>query len=402
MGAKTDVLHHSFARLAILGSLLLGLAGSLGAQHRHADHLVAERIADGMSDGYQIVVVDLNADGRLDLLPVASGLGEIAWYENTGWQRHVIAHELTRPENVAAYDIDGDGIPEIGLVSGFAQSPTRSTGTVTILRHDGDPRGLWQATEIDRVPTSHRVRWADIDGTGNRVLVNAPLLGAGAEPPDLRADNPLVLYRPGIWQRELIATTPGLVHGLYLTDWTGSGRDTIVTAGFAGVFADELRDGRWQRRPVLDGDPAPWPNGGASEFTELFAADERWLATVEPWHGHQVVLYRWRDGAWARAVIDAPIGLGHDLLGVDLDASGSETLVVADRGEETRGVYLYSRTGPGDRDWLKETLDSDMQASSCAAADLDADGAIDLVCIGRATEELTWYRNAAGGTGPGT
>jgi hypothetical protein len=398
--------HHSFARLTFFGSLVFAFAGSPAAQHRHADHFLAERIADGLSDGYQIVAVDLNADGRLDLLPVASGLGEIAWYENPDWQRHVITGGLTRPENVATFDVDRDGIPEIGLVSGFAQSPARSAGIVTILRHSGDPRAHWEATEIDRVPTSHRVRWADIDGSGNRVLVNAPLVGAGAEPPDLRADNPLVFYRPGVWERELIATTPGVVHGLYLTDWGGRGRDTIVTAGFAGVFADELgENGRWQRQRILDGDPAPWPSGGASEVTELFVAGERRLATVEPWHGHQVVLYRWHDGAWVRNVIDAGIGLGHGLLGVDLDASGSQTLVVADRGEgapNVRGVYLYSRTGPGDRDWLKETLDPGMQASSCAAADLDADGRIDLVCIGRATEELTWYRNTFGVGDPGT
>jgi hypothetical protein len=132
---------------------------------------------------------------------------------------------------------------------------------------------------------------------------------------------------------------------------------------------------------------------GASEFAEIWVAAERWLATIEPWHGDQLVLYRWQDGHWARSVVDPDIGLGHGVIGADLDGTGRQTLVVADRGKECRGVYLYSWAGPRDRDWLKETLDPSMQASSCAAGDVDGDGRVDLVCIGRATEELTWYRN---------
>ena len=40
--------------------------------------------------------------------------------------------------------------------------------------------------EIDRVPTSHRLRFADIEGNGKKVLVNFPLIGSQRVAPDYR------------------------------------------------------------------------------------------------------------------------------------------------------------------------------------------------------------------------
>ena len=382
------------SRIVLPAALLGALPGYAHGPHDHAEHFEVREIATGMVDGYQIVVADLNRDGRLDLLPVASGLDEIAWFENPGWQRHVITGNLTRPENVDVYDVDGDGSLEIGLVSGFSQAPQRSTGIVEILSVNGDPTQPWSSREIDRLPTSHRVRWTDIDGSGRKVLVNAPLAGRLAEAPDFRGATPLVYYRPGAWRREVIATNDGVVHGLYVGPREGGAGQTIITAGFAGVFAHALRTGSWQRRRVVAGKPAVWPGGGgASEFTVLDSGAERWLATIEPWYGSELVVYRMQGADWARTVIDPGVGLGHTVLGVDLDADGSDELIVADRGDDVRGVYIYTLTQTSGASWAKEILDPDMQASNCTAADLDGNSRVDLVCIGRATEELNWYRN---------
>jgi hypothetical protein len=376
--------------LPLIGLSFAAFAAS--AQHWNTAHFVAHELATGLVDGYQIVVADLNRDGRPDLLPVASGLSDLAWYENPTWERHVMTDGLTRPENVDVFDLDGDGIPEVGLASGFSQSPMTSAGVVSILRHQGDPAERWSATEIDRIPTSHRVGWADIDGTGRKVLVNAPLVGANAEAPDFRAETPLVLYRPGGWERELIASTEGLVHGFHLVDWNGRGRDAVVTAGFAGVYVDEYVDGSWHRSRIVVGDSAAWPKGGASEFTVLDQGAQRLFATIEPWHGHQVVVYRMDRGEWTRNVIDTQVSLGHAVVNADLDADGRDELIVADRGSK-QSVYLYTARDDQGLSWDKEVLDDTIQASSCAPVDLDGDARLDIVCIGRATENLKWYEN---------
>ena len=312
MGKKNKC--SSARRLARI-ACLLAVASATHAQHRHAEHFVAHEIATGMTDGYQVVAADLNRDQRPDLLAVASGLSELAWFENPTWARHVITDGLTRPENVAVFDTDGDGIPEIGLVSGFSQSPVTSTGVVTILTHQGDPTERWSAREIDRVPTSHRARWADIDGSGGKVLVNAPMVGPEAEAPDFRDETPMVFYRPGAWQREPIATQEGLVHGLYIADWGGTGRDTIITSGFAGVYAD------------LDGD-------GSEELVVADRGDAR-----------GVYLYTAADDegtTWQKEVLDDDIqASGCDA--ADVNGDTHVDVVCIDRMDN---LMWYENTGP--------------------------------------------------------
>ncbi len=146
----------------------------------HAAQFTPHTIATGLKGGYQVVAVDMNHDGKLDLIGLASGMTELVWYENPTWERHVIASNLPHMINLAAWDYDGDGIPEIVMAYEFANEAKKSIGIVALLRHDGDPRQPWKITEIDRLTTSHRLRWADIRGDGKKVLVNAPLTGADA------------------------------------------------------------------------------------------------------------------------------------------------------------------------------------------------------------------------------
>src|SRR5262245_27046468 len=47
-------------------------------------------IDTGLTDGYQVVVQDLNRDGKPDIIALASGLTELRWYQNPGWEKHVL------------------------------------------------------------------------------------------------------------------------------------------------------------------------------------------------------------------------------------------------------------------------------------------------------------------------
>src|ERR1700730_2791103 len=76
-------------------------------------------IATDLKGGYQVIAVDMNHDGKLDLVAVASGMSELVWFENPGWERHVIVRNMHGMINVAAWDTDGDGIPELVLASEF-------------------------------------------------------------------------------------------------------------------------------------------------------------------------------------------------------------------------------------------------------------------------------------------
>ena len=370
--------------------LSLGCALNAAQLPQFAEHT----IATGLKGGYQVVVADLNHDGKPDLIALASGMPELVWYENPTWERHVIAGGFSRMINCAAWDTDGDGIPEIVLASGFANEAKNSIGIVSVLRHDGDPRGPWKVTEIERLTTSHRLRWADIYGNGKKVLVNAPLTGAKAEAPEYRDHTPLVFYRPGEWKRELIGDeNEGVVHGIYVVDWDGDGRDEILTASFVGIDLYKLgKDGRWSRTEIAKGDPALWPKSGSSDIAVGRLKGERYIAAIEPWHGNQVAVYQWRGTAWQRRIIDDSLVDGHTIVTADLTGEGSDQIVAGFRGG-SRSVFLYS-ADDAKGDWTKQVLDNGgMAAAACAAADLNGDGRVDVACIGAATANLKWYEN---------
>ena len=355
---------------------------------RFAEHT----IATGLKGGYQVVIADLNHDGKPDLIALASGMPELVWYENPTWERHVIAGGFTRMINCVAWDTDGDGIPEIVLASGFANEAKNSLGIVSLLRHDGDPRGPWKATEIDRLVTSHRLRWADIYGNGKKVLVNAPLTGARAEAPEYRDHAPLVFYRPDEWKRELIGEeNEGVVHGIYVIDWDGDGRDDVLTASFVGIDLYKLgKDGRWSRTEIAKGDLAAWPKSGSSDVAVGRTGDERYIAAIEPWHGNQVAVYRQKGAAWQRTVIDDSLVDGHTIWTADLNGDGNDEIIAGFRGGSHSVFVYYSGSGQ----WTKQALDAGgMAAAACAAADLNGDGRIDVACIGSATANLKWYEN---------
>lgn len=357
-------------------------------------------LATDLQGGYQVVPLDVNRDGRLDLVALASGMTDLVWFEAPHWERHVLATGLARMINLASCSAGQDGYPEIVVAHAFENEARRSLGIVSLLRAGGDPLRPWMAAEIDRLPTSHRLRCADIDGSGRPVVVNAPLTGVKAEKPDFKDHVPLVYYRPGEWRRHLIGEeNEGVVHGIFVCDWDGDGRDDILTASFLGIHAYCLRrDGRWRRIEIARGDPSPWPRSGASDVTVGSLKGERFLATIEPWHGHQVAVYRRSRSGWTRQVIDDSLVDGHTILAADLNGDGLDEILAGYRGAG-RSVYIYYAGDRRGRSWSRTALDQGgIAAASCAVADLSGDGRSDIACIGSATANLKWYENLEHGT----
>lgn len=358
-------------------ALLILAAGSLAGQE-FRQHTVAT----GLKGGYQVVAADMNGDGKPDLIALASGMPELVWYENPRWERHVIGGPFPRMINVGAHDVDGDGIPELVLASGFENDAKNSIGIVTVLRHKGDPRERWEAQEIDRLTTSHRIRWADFTGSGWKVAVNAPLTGTALE-----GKTPLVFYDPRDWKRQEIPTVNrGVVHGVLITDWNEDGRDDVLTAGFSGIQLHSMgRAEKWSTSEIAKGDPAPWPKGGSSDIAVGRLGSERFLTAIEPWHGAQVVVY-----APDRKVIDTALVDGHTIVTADFDGDGSDEIVAGCRGGP-KSVFLYRNRGGA---WQRQTVDDGgIAAAACTAVDLNGDRRPDIACIGSATANLRWYEN---------
>jgi len=351
--------------------------------------LVEHTIASDLRGGYQVVVADLNHDGRPDLIALASGLTELVWYENPGWQRHLLAAGQSHMINCVVVG------REIVLASEFSNEAKNSVGLVSVLHPGEDPTQPWTVTEIDRLPTSHRLRTADIDGSSKLVVINAALTGPAAGAPEYRDQTPLVYYVPGEWKRRVISTeNSGVVHGILVNDWDGNGRERILTASFTGIHLFRYgKDGRWTRTEIARGDPAAWPKSGSSDIAVGHLGKTRFLAAIEPWHGNQVVVYTERGAQWEREVIDTTLVDGHTIQAADLNGDGTDEIIAGFRGQP-RSVYLYSYDA-GAKHWTRSDLDKGgMGAAACAVADLNKDGRPDIACID--STRLKWYENASG------
>jgi hypothetical protein len=141
------------------------------------------------------------------------------------------------------------------------------------------------------------------------------------------------------------------------------------------------------------------------------------IATIEPWHGHQVVIYRPEApaagarsrelpiGLWAREVIDEDVPWGHAVWFSDVDADGSDELLIGQRDPRPGttppkgpGLWLYDldERSTGDRASgpQKSVIDDGGMATEDAlAADLDADGRPEIIAGGRATHNVRIYWN---------
>jgi hypothetical protein len=341
-------------------------------------------LATDLRGGYQVVTADLNHDGRPDLIALGSGMRELVWFENPGWQRHILATGVSRMINCV---VAGN---EIVLASEFNNEAKNSPGVVSVLRPGPDVTQPWTVTEIDRIPTSHRLRLAHLGG-GRTVVVNSALTAATTGSPDFRGPTPLVYYVPGEWKRRQIDTIEGLVHGIFVTDWNGDKREDLLIAGFSGIFLFTARkDGGWTRSEIAKGDPAPWPKSGSSDIAVGHLGKRRFLAAIEPWHGNQVAVYTEAAKQWVRDVIDSSLNDGHTIQIADFDRDGNDEIVAGFRGAP-RSVFLYSQQAGR---WTRSILDDGgMGAAACTIADLNGDGRPDIACID--STRLKWYENAA-------
>ena len=334
-------------------------------------------IATDLKGGYQVVAADLNHDGKPDLIALASGMTELVWYENPNWERHVIASGLTGMINLAFAN------DQIVLAYGFSNVYANSKGIVAVLKPNGDPRQPWSVNEIDRLPTSHRIRTAIFDGS--MVFLNAPLLGEKAVAPDYRDHVPLVYYKPGEWKRRVIAAdNEGVQHGITVVNWDDRPRDAILTCSFSGIDLYRYMKDKWKRTEISKGNP------GSSDVAVGHTGKQRFLAAIEPWHGNKVAVYTQHGREWRRQEIDDTLLDGHTIITADFDGNGRDYIVAGMRGKPYQ-VLIYSNEKSH---WTRKILDTGtMAAAACTAIDLNGDHKIDLACIGSATTNLKWYEN---------
>jgi hypothetical protein len=357
--------------------------------------------------GYAVHVADMNKDGKPDVIGNSTRLPELAWYENPTWQRHLMVDGMNGIVNLAAHDTDRDGIPEVAVQSSFAMVAAKSEGLVWLLRHQGDPRKPWKAERIDEFTTSHHVVWADVDGDGKKELINAPLIGPASLAPTYDQDKAsLFWYRQGDWKRNVITTEiPGILHRVRAVSWDNDRREELLAASFEGIrlytSTGSGANVKWESRLLSPGhnqDPAP--RLGASDVAVGNMNGKRILASVEPWHGQEVVVYSEnRPGTWTRRVLFNGLVEGHEVAVADFNGDGRDDIVAGDRNAKGATVHVFYAPETPTGEWHHQLLDQgEMAASGCVTADINSDRRSDIVCIGSSTGNIKWYENVRTGS----
>lgn len=367
-----------------------------------------QEIATDLSIGYAVVAADIDGDGKPDLVVVDKH--RVVWYQNPTWKMRTILTGQTRPDNVcvAAFDLDGGGDLELVVGAGWKPFDTATPGTLQWLKRGKTLDDEWtlHAIPCDE-PMVHRVTVADLAGDGKLGLVMAPLMGRGATAKGNWTDGRpcRILAYPvpadpvkGPWVPVVLNEDLHVVHNLTFY------RDALFTASYEGVTELHREGANWlpEKTRLRTGDQANTKgNRGSSEVAvewpgmPLFSSR---VATVEPWHGNQIVVYEQRK----REVIDDHLRWGHAVKFLVQGALGSPMLVAGVRDDpnpkagdtftERRGVRLYKRVEAGK--WTRHIIDDGgVAVEDLVVADLNGDGRPDIVAVGRATGNCRIYWN---------
>ena len=227
------------------------------------------------------------------------------------------------------------------------------------------------------------------DGRGVRILaypVPADPTAADRWKPEVLCDS---LYT--VHNFDVVPDTPG--PKMQTRDLSLASADGV---GFLGTIDNRT----WQYLRASPGDQrVPTGARGASEVARHVSG---LTASIEPWHGGQVVVYPPAGfNTGPRTVLDDKLRWGHAIKLADLDGDGTPEVIAGVRDDpakgdtfpDRRGVRVY-RSTDGWKTFTRHPIDpGGVAVEDLAVADLDGDGRPDLVAVGRQTKNVKIYWN---------
>jgi hypothetical protein len=389
----------------------------------------AVTLDDHIQIGYGLAIADVDGDGLPDIL--LADKKQFVWYRNPGpekardpaaWHKYVLAENLTKEDNVciAAQDIDGDGKCEIAVGAAWNPADTEHSGAVFYLIPPADRTQPWTPVRFPEVePTTHRMRWVEVEPKKWGLLV-VPLHGRGNKNGEGAPVKVLIYYPPADphspWKSEVVLESMHMMHNFEIDrGWTGAS-DVLHLSGREGL-AVTWRDGdHWHENFNDERKSTPGFLGiGEIRFGHLAGSGveefkRRFFVTVEPMHGNELVVSVGRaEGVknnrnevrivYDRKVISDKLVEGHALACGDFLGLNGDQIVVGWRGkggttDTPIGVALWTPIDEKGEQWRETVIDPDQMAcEDLKMADLDGDGAPDIIAAGRRTHNVKIYFN---------
>ncbi|HEX5740891.1 MAG TPA: VCBS repeat-containing protein, partial [Pilimelia sp.] len=366
-------------------------------------------------DGYWVHAVDIDGDGRPDL--VASGLtrGEVVWYQNPTWRKRLIT-TLPKPVALDAADLTGDGRPDLVICHDYGNCMFNCgprDGKISWLQNPtaADLDGTWRQRPVADLVATHRVRLGRFTSDRHLQLAALPVVGpeggaAGVQSPvrTMIYDQPDDPLADGPWTgKEIDAAHFRIIHGVVAARFPHTprpDRDSFLLASAEGVtwlgYGD---DGRWRHHRIGTGVPPrrgrEFPDhqfGGSGNLAvgRVGGVPYGLVLAVEPFHGDTLAAYLRPPGEltfdtpWRRRELevyphpdDTHDAVAHHVVAADFDGDGDDEFLVALRGPEpVQGVMYYKFDAAGEV--LVRQRVTTGSVARVAVADFDGDGRLDF------------------------